>query len=341
VSPLAADPFTWQDGDRLIAFGRGRVDDAPELLGDAFVLLTTPRSAGAARPVTERAATVIEVPGGRVDEISGELLDEVAPPADGRLVALGGGRVVDVAKSLASGWAEEDERWAARVTAVPTTLSAAEMTRLHRRASGRDGPLVRPSLVLNDPALSASQPAGELAASALNALGHAYEAQLTLSANPVATLVAQEAARLLLGAWDATDPGREERDRLALGALLAGYAVGEAGYGLHHVMAQTLARYTGAAHASANAIMLPHTTRALERRSPERVAALREAIGDDPSSAAAALTARTGATRLREVGVSEAQLAECAEAAARRPELAHTPPPADRSELLALYETAW
>ncbi|MFL5958110.1 MAG: iron-containing alcohol dehydrogenase [Solirubrobacterales bacterium] len=341
MSPRAADPFTWQDGDRLIAFGRGRVDDAAELLGDAFVLLTTPRSAGAARPVPERAGAVIEVPRGRVDEISGELLDELARPADGRLVALGGGRVVDVAKSLASGWAEEDERWAQRVAAVPTTLSAAEMTGLHRRASGREGPLVRPTLVLNDPALSASQPAAELAASALNALGHAFEAPLTLSANPVATLVAQEAARLLVGAWDATDPGSGERDQLALGALLSGYAVGEAGYGLHHVMSQTLARYTDAGHGPANAIMLPHTTRALERRAPERVAALGTAIGDDPVSAAAALAARTGATRLRDVGVSEGQLAECADAAARRPELAYTPPAADRSELLALYETAW
>jgi alcohol dehydrogenase class IV len=341
VSPIAAEAFTWQDGDRLIAFGRGRVGDAAELLGDAFVLLTTPRSAGAAPAVTERAATVVEVPSGRVDEIAGELLDEVARPADGGLVALGGGRVVDVAKSLASGWAEEDERWAARVAAVPTTLSAAEMTRLHRRASGRDGPLVRPTLVLNDPALSASQPAAELAASALNALGHAFEAPLTLSANPVATLVAQEAARLLIGAWEATDPGPQERDQLALGALLSGYAVGEAGYGLHHVMSQTLARYASAGHGPANAIMLPHTTRVLERRFPDRVAALGQAIGGDPSSAAAALTARTGATRLRDVGVSEAQLAECAEAAARRPELAHTPPPADRSELLALYESAW
>jgi alcohol dehydrogenase class IV len=341
VSPIAADPFTWHDGDRLIAFGRGRIDDAAELLGDGFVLLTTPRSAGAAPRVTERAATLVEVPGGRVDEISGELLGEVERPADGLIVALGGGRVVDVAKSLASGWAEEDERWAARVAAVPTTLSAAEMTGLHRRASGRDGPLVRPTLVLNDPVLSASQPAAELAASALNALGHAYEAQLTLSANPVATLAAQEAARLLLGAWSATDPGPADRDQLALGALLSGYAVGEAGYGLHHVVSQTLARYTDAGHGPANAIMLPHTTRALEQRSPDRVAALGEAIGDDPSSAAAALTARTGATRLRDVGVSEGQLAECAEAAARRPELAHTPPPADRSELLALYESAW
>ena len=34
-------------------------------------------------------------------------------------------------------------------------------------------------------------------------------------------------------------------------------------------------------------------------------------------------------------------LAECADAAAERPELDLTPPRADRAELLALYEGAW
>jgi alcohol dehydrogenase class IV len=337
----AVEPFTWRDGDRLIAFGRGRVEEAPELLGDRYVLLTTPRAAHGAPAVTERAAAVLEVPAGRVDEVAGGLLESAARPREGRLVALGGGRVIDVAKSLASAWAEEDEHWARSVAAVPTTLSAAEMTSRHRRAGGHDGPLVRPALVLNDPALSASQPAAELAASALNALGHAYEAPLTLSANPVATVVAHAAAGLLVGAWDANDPGPEQRDALALGALLAGYAIGSAGFGLHHVMAQTLARYAGVGHGAANAIMLPHTTRALERRFPKRVAAIGRAMDEDPASAAAALAARAGTLRLRDAGVSEARLEACAEAAARRPELAQTPPPADRSELLALYEAAW
>ena len=74
--------------------------------------------------------------------------------------------------------------------AVPTTLSGAEMTRIHRQARGGDqrAPNVRPRVVVNDPALSASQPVAELAASALNALGHAAEGPCTPLANPVATL---------------------------------------------------------------------------------------------------------------------------------------------------------
>jgi maleylacetate reductase len=215
------------------------------------------------------------------------------------------------------------------------------MTHGHRQAPGRGGPFVRPTTVLNDPTLSGSQPAAELAASALNALGHAFEAPMTVNANPVSTVVAHEAARLLAGAWDATDPGADERDDLALGALLAGHALDASGFGLHHVVAQTLARFAGIGHGPANAIMLPFTTRALARRRPQRMELLAAAVGEDPSSVAAWLAARSGTTRLRDVGVAQEQLASCADRAVQRPQLELTPPPADRAELLALYEEAW
>src|SRR5439155_1358415 len=51
-------------------------------------------------------------------------------------------------------------------------------------------------------------------------------------------------------------------------ALLSGYAIDAAWYGLHHVMSQTLVRVGGAGHGQANAAMLPHTIAALERRQP-------------------------------------------------------------------------
>ncbi|MEA2143955.1 MAG: maleylacetate reductase, partial [Solirubrobacteraceae bacterium] len=136
--------------------------------------------------VAERAGAVHEVARGRVDELAGDLLDVVDP---GRLiVALGGGRVVDTAKALAAA-REPAPRPHGRppVAAIPTTLSAAEMTAIHRRAAGADASLpgVRPAIVVNDPALSASQPPAELAASAANALAHAAEGPATLRASPL------------------------------------------------------------------------------------------------------------------------------------------------------------
>jgi alcohol dehydrogenase class IV len=325
-----AAPFRWSDGDRVIRFGRGAAAEARDLLDGPYVLLTTERARDSVPGLAEGASAVHEVAPGPVDEVSAALRDAV----DGELlVALGGGRVVDVAKALA---AADPPR---RVASIPTTLSAAEMTSLHRHVAGVTGrPGVRAELVVNDPALSASQPEPALAASALNALAHAIEAPLTVLANPVATLAAHEGARLIARAWDGDEP---DRDALALGALLAGYAAGSAIYGLHHVMAQTAVRVARIGHGPSNAILLPHTTRALARRFPAEVEALGQAMDEDVPSAAARICAITGTIRLRELGVSAETLAECAEAASGRGELSLTPPPADHAELAALYEEAW
>ena len=52
------------------------------------------------------------------------------------------------------------------------------------------------------------------------------------------------------------------------------------------------------------------------------------------------IRARTGAGGLADLGVDRAVLPQCADAAAARPQLANTPPAADRAEILALYESA-
>jgi alcohol dehydrogenase class IV len=279
----------------------------------------------------EGAGAVHMVGAGLVDELAGELLGAVARE---RIVALGGGRVIDTAKALAAASGGSQV-----AMAVPTTLSGAEMTRIHRRARGADqrAPTVRPRAVVNDPALSASQPVAELAASALNALSHAAEGPCTPLANPVATLAGHEGARLLARSLRA----EPDREGLALGALLAGYVIDSTGYGLHHVLSQTLVRVGGASHGGANAVLLCHTVGALGWRFPERMQALGVALGGDPADVAARMCELTGATRLRDLGIDRDVLGECAAAAAERPELDLTPPRADRAELMALYEGAW
>ena len=324
--------FTWQDGERTIRFGRGTIADAPDLLGEAYTLLTTERAQAAAPEVVERAGAVHLVGPGQVDALAAELHE---PVGDARLiVALGGGRVVDVAKALAG------VREGARAAAIPTTLSAAEMTSIHRRPAGLEerSRAVRPAVVLNDPDLSASQPVTELAASSANALAHAVEAPVTIHASPVPTLAAREAMRLIDVAWlvDGEDPSYVGREQLAQAALLSGYAIDATKYGLSHVLSQTLVRVGGAGHGQANAAVLPVAIAALERRSPGRV---------DPDGTLGALARRlarrAGADGIRRLGVDESRLDACADAAAQRPDLAFTPPAADRDELRALYAKAW
>ena len=283
--------------------------------------------------VAERAAAIHEVARGRVDELAGALLDEVDPGE--LIVALGGGRVIDTAKALA---AARDPEARPGVAAIPTTLSAAEMTAVHRRAAGADTswPGVRPAIVVNDPALSASQPPAELAASAANALAHAAEGPATRRASPVPALAGREAARLIGMAYaDRADGDGDEPDRatLALAALLSGYTIDSAGYGLHHVLSQSLARFAGVGHGPSNAVMLPHTLLALDGRGAPGAAELVPLATD--------LARRAQAFRLRDLGVDEAALDTCADAASKRAELDHTPPRPDRDELRALYAAAY
>ena len=53
------------------------------------------------------------------------------------------------------------------------------------------------------------------------------------------------------------------------------------------------------------------------------------------------LARRAHAERLRDIGVDESRLEDCVEAAAQRPQLKLTPPPADADEIRALYRAAW
>ncbi|MFN8122124.1 MAG: iron-containing alcohol dehydrogenase [Thermoleophilia bacterium] len=320
-----ARSFTWRDGERTIRFGRGVAAAALDAVEGDFTLLTTGRGFDEAPGLVRAADQVHLVPPGPVDELARALRARVR---GGTLLALGGGRVIDVAKALA---AADPPR---RVVAIPTTLSGAEMTAIHRMIPGLPPgrARVRPAVVLADPLVMASPPAEALAATAMNALGHAAEAPLTARANPVASMAAHRAAELLVaGLGD--DP---DRDALSLGAILAGYAIGSAGYGLHHVMAQTLARHAGVGHGPANAAMLPHTLRVL---APE--AGDRWPPGLDLVAAAEAGARRAGAVRLRDLGVTEDALPLLAAEAARRPELADTPGPDSAGALRGIYADAW
>jgi alcohol dehydrogenase class IV len=322
--------FTWQDGERTIRFGRGAVADAPHLLGDPYTLLTTERAQALAPAVVEGAQAVHLVDPGFVDHLAANLLH-----IEGDLiVGLGGGRVIDTAKSIVG------SREGARAAAIPTTLSAAEMTSAHRRPAGHEqrSRQVRPALVINDPDLSASQPVSELAASSANALSHAVEANVTIFASPVPSLASREAMRLIDVAWlvEDEDPGHIGREQLALASLLSGYGIDGARYGLAHVLSQTLVRVAGTGHGQANAAVLPAAIGALERRFPGRV---------DPDGSLGALARklarRAGADGIHRLGVTEADLDAAADAAAKRPDLAYTPPAADREELRAIYAEAF
>ena len=329
--------FTWRDGERLILFRDGALDDAAgelEARGWArFELLTTPRAlAEAPIELPERARTVHEVPAGPVTETAAAVIDSVTVPT---LVALGGGRVIDTAKAIAA-------VRGGRVAAIPTTLSGAEMTRIHRLPEGREAPhRVRPALVLADPEAMTSLPENDLRPSAINALAHGIEPLYARFANPVATLAALRGAELIAGALDQPPAGRD-RAGLALGSLLSAYALDSAGLALHHIVCQSLVRTMRIPHAPTYAAMLPRTIEAMRPRAPAAVAAAAGAVGARADAIGERLEALAGGRRrLSEIGADRARIDAAVDAMLARPELEATPQPPGRDELVALVESAW
>ena len=208
--------FTWRDAGRTILFGPGLLNRATEALADQgiseFELLSTERALADTGELASAAGAVHEVAAGGVPDAAAAILGEVSAP---QLVALGGGRVIDTAKAVAAVSGAE-------VAAIPTTLSGAEMTGIHRLPTGaeqRAKGLVRPSLALADPEPMTGLPEDKLRFSAMNALAHGADSLYTPFANPVSRMAALRGAELIAAALD--EP-RETRDRgaLALGSVL-------------------------------------------------------------------------------------------------------------------------
>jgi alcohol dehydrogenase class IV len=334
--------FVWRDADRVVVFRAGAVAAAPKLLAEhgveRFELLSTPRHLAGAAGLASAAGAVHEVamttPASAVPDASAALLDSVDAA---NLVALGGGRIIDTAKAIAS-------VTGARVAAIPTTMSGAEMTGIHRLPAGAEDrvqSLVRPSLVLAAPEVMTSAPEAELRVSSMNALAHGADSLYTPFANPVSEMTALRGAGLIAAALD-EDPAERNRDALALGSVLCGYAIDSGMFALHHVVCQTLVRICGGTHAATNAAILPRAMAFMAPRAPDGLEPLATAIGTTPDAIESRLLNLGGnPPGLGAQGADRSKLPDAIAAMLLRPELAFTPEPPTQSDLEALVESAW
>lgn len=323
--------FCHGDHERTIAFGSGVISRATELLPERFILMATTRALQGAGEIAEIATDTLLVPAGQVNDLASRMLKRGTPSRP--IAALGGGRVIDTAKAVAAA------AGGLSVTAIPTSLSGAEMTGIHRHARGvpDETPRVRPSVVINDPALSASQPVAQLAASTANALAHAVAAVTGIRSTPISRAVALDGIRRLAAGWSGDEP---DRDSLALGALLAGWGLDQSGVGPHHALAQTAVREASLAHAEVNAALLPFTLPAIRIRSEARVGEIDAALGRPVEEVAELLRLRSGASALDAVVDDPARLRRTVGTAVRRPELRNATPPFTPDEITAIYRAA-
>jgi alcohol dehydrogenase class IV len=336
--PSEGEWIQYSDDLRTLLIYGGPITDPVETLErqgwESFQLLSTERALTDAADLRDAADGVQSVPDLPVDEASAALLGEVGSH---RLVALGGGRVIDSAKAVAS-------VTRANVAAIPTTLSGAPITGFHRLPAGRESDVsgfVRPALVIAYAEAMTSAPEPQLRATAMNALAHGADSLYTPLADPISRETALRGAELIAGALDRP---RNQRDRaaLALGALLCAIAVDRAGFALHHVLGQTAVRVLEIPHAETYAALLPRTTVAMRTRAAEQVEALAQAIGTEPDGIEERIDDLAGHRRLGELGADRARIDEVLDLAMRRPELVQmTPGEVQRSDLAGILEAAW
>lgn len=341
---IAREDFVWKDGERLIAFGGSALASLPGFLRAAqmeeYVLLTTDRgldqlgSAGAA-DVRSGAVETVLVGEGNVADLAAGLIE---PVGNRPVVAVGGGRVIDVGKAVAGA---SDQR----VAAIPTTLSGAPMTGVHRLPAGFAGQAktVRPAIVIGIPDLMASQPPALRTGSAMNALAHAVESAFVTTSSPVPRMAAIRGIELIFRSLvDEEMDEATRRLRMALGAIEAGYAVGASGYALHHVICQTIVRMAEVPHAPTYGVMLPYTLEFYKVRDALTWQLIADAMGtSDPSLEIAKVCASAGnPTTLTALGVNPDRVEAIIAAASERSELRLTPGGANANDIRTLIESA-
>jgi maleylacetate reductase len=278
-----------------------------------------------------------EVPSEKIVELAA-----VARGADG-LVAVGGGSAIDLAKAVSA-------EIGLPVVSVPTTYSGSEWSPIfgirdaQRRMRGGGtgtnlaGIVYEPELTLG---LSREQSGG----TALNALAHSAEAIYVAGRNPDGDRHALEGARLIgtsLPQVLENGDDLEARTTLLEGAMESGAALGSAGLGLGHAMAQALGGRYGIAHGAANALTLPPALRFNQPVAAGEIARFGEALGtDDPARRAEELARLSGFERLRNLGVPQGELDEVAEATAKRAGAKANPRPASAAEIAELLREIW
>jgi maleylacetate reductase len=199
--------------------------------------------------------------------------------------------------------------------------------------------------IVYEPEVTLGLPRAETVGTAMNALDHAAEALYVKGRNAKGDREALAGARLI-GEWlprvVETPDDLEARKNLLEGAMHAGAALGAAGLGLAHAMAQALGGRFGLSHGAMNAIALPPALRFNEPVAAAEIARFGVALEtDDPIGRAEELARLGGYIRLRDQGVPENELDEVAEAAASRPGAKANPRPATPSQISELLRSVY
>ena len=295
------------------------------------------------------------------------------------VIGFGGGSSLDVAKvvALLLGSGEEiDAAWGvgnARGPRLPLILApttagtGSEVTPVSiitvggEEKRGVSSPILLPDVALLDADLTLGLPAPITAATGIDAMVHAIEAYASKNANnnPLSRMLAHQALQLLGANIEAAvfdGANRDARGAMLLGSMLAGQAFANSPVAAVHALAYPIGGIFHIPHGLSNALVLPHVLRfnapqaaglyaeiaadvfpdlAKEQGTQGRCAAFIERLSD--------LSQRLGLqTRLRDVGIGEADLPRMAKEAMKQGRLlVNNPREVNEADALAIYRAAW
>ena len=220
------------------------------------------------------------------------ILDDLRDKDYDRIVAVGGGTVIDIAKVLTVARPSDKvddlyDRMASLekehpLIIVPTTCgTGSEVTNIaiiNRTTKGVKVGLVSPSMFADEaalvPAMLNSLPYQVFATSSIDAMVHAVESYLSPNACPISELFSEKALQLILRGWkDAVASGSKDGwKKHALDFLrasnFAGIAFGHAGCAAVHATAYPLGGTHHIPHGQANQLMFADVMRKYQEKKP-------------------------------------------------------------------------
>jgi alcohol dehydrogenase len=375
ISPNGEHPQSIPGSKVQVVFGPGnlaRIGEIVKANGGTRVLLVTDPGIKEAGHVERavRALYKVGLPVKVFDEVGenpttihvGKGVIAARPFNPDLIIGLGGGSAMDCGKGinfiLTNGGHMQDywgtnkaEKPLLPLVAVPTTAgtgSDAQSYALitdpdtHQKMACGDAKAL-PRVALLDPDLTATQPPKVAAATGIDAVAHAVESSSSTRRNDVSRRLSLESWRLLDGAFERAmrEPSDvDARQRMLLGAHLAGAAIENSMLGAAHALANPLTGLCDVVHGSAVGMMLPHVIRFNSANGGKPYGDL----ADDPETLArrveamlhSALLPRT----LREVNVAESKLPELAQMASTQWTATFNPRPVSPDDLLAIYRMA-
>lgn len=296
-----------------------------------------------------------------------QCIENALSMAQGRdvLIAIGGGSVIDSAKAINAvkthGGSVLDYEGNDAVPgpcgpliALPTTAGTGSevtfiaMVTVPERQQKL--PLVSrylaPTLAIVDPELTRTLPPRVTAHTGLDALTHAIETLVSISAQPISDLLALQAIQLIAehlprAVRDGSD--MEARASLSYAALIAGIAFNNGWVGLAHAIAHALGGLYDLPHGLCCALALPATMEFNLDARPEKYEQIARALGAPSAQAGVArvreLMTEVGVPlRLRDVGVRESDLDKITELALADGSVLFNPRQPSSEELRALLQ---